>query len=325
MDTSKSRGPGQNKIFWSEEEDKLLIESVLELHDEGRFKAEGNFKARHLKALERKLHNKLPGCDLQARPHIKSRMKTLKTHFQVVHEMLIGPNCSGFGWDAEKKIVTAEKLVWDAYLQILINTIFFTKKISLFTTTFTWAHTHSHKEVAPFKIKAFPFYEELCMIFGKDRAIGKQVETPADVVKQLETEGKDINLEEDTFNSGNNMDTNEVQYETPQVPKSQLDGPAKKKRKTNHGKSYEAIKESSYVIASTIEKASIRLSLAIGEDMNDKHMHFGEELERHTTLNPMEIHKLVHMVIQNNALVSYFFTIHERKDAGAKAMLAGTL
>ena len=119
MDTSKSRGPGQNKRFWNEDEDKYLIESLIELHNEGIYKAESNFKAGHLQAIEKKLHSRLPGCDLLARPHIESRMKTLKTHFQIVHEMLTGPNCSGFGWDPDRKTVTAEKPLWDAYLKIL--------------------------------------------------------------------------------------------------------------------------------------------------------------------------------------------------------------
>ena len=68
-----------------------------------------------------KLHEKLFGCDLLAKPHIESRMKTLKTNFQIVHDMLTGPNCSGFGWDTEKKIVTAEKPVWDEYIQVRMN------------------------------------------------------------------------------------------------------------------------------------------------------------------------------------------------------------
>ncbi|XP_062109597.1 uncharacterized protein LOC133821132 [Humulus lupulus] len=31
--------------------------------------------------------------------------------------MLTGPFCSGFGWDNDRKTVTAEKSVWEAYLQ----------------------------------------------------------------------------------------------------------------------------------------------------------------------------------------------------------------
>ncbi|KAK0607310.1 hypothetical protein LWI29_012966 [Acer saccharum] len=111
MDTSKTKGPGQNKRFWTEEEDNKLIESLLKLNNNGRFKSEGSFKPGHLKELEKKLHEKLPRCDLLAKPHIESRMKTLKTHFHIVHDMLTGLNCSGFGWDTEKKTVTAEKPV----------------------------------------------------------------------------------------------------------------------------------------------------------------------------------------------------------------------
>lgn len=133
MDTSKARGPGQNKRFWTEDEDKCLIDSLIELNNEGEFKAEGNFKPGHLQALEKKLHNRLPGCDLLAKPHIESRMKTLKTHFQIVHEMLTGPNCSGFGWDPDRKTVTAEKPVWEAYLKVLIK--LFTNEKIYFTIT----------------------------------------------------------------------------------------------------------------------------------------------------------------------------------------------
>ncbi|PON33440.1 hypothetical protein PanWU01x14_352640, partial [Parasponia andersonii] len=48
--------------------------------------------------------------------------------------------------------------------------------------------------------------------------------------------------------------------------------------------------ESSYVIAKVIEKASICLSKAIGEDMNDKHIQLGDELKRTTTLTIIERH-----------------------------------
>ena len=136
MDTSKAKGPDQNKRFWTEEEDKQLIDSLIEMHNEGKFKAEGNFKPGHLKALEKKLHDRLPGCDLQAKPHIESRMKTLKTHFQVVHEMLTGPFCSGFGWDNERKTVTAEKPVWDAYLQVCIKIVIIFFKLVIFLKRF---------------------------------------------------------------------------------------------------------------------------------------------------------------------------------------------
>ncbi|KAF4356152.1 hypothetical protein F8388_012302 [Cannabis sativa] len=157
------------------------------MHNEGTFKAEGNFKPAYLKAFERALATKIPGCDLQARPHIDSRMKTLKTHFQIVHEMLTGPNCSGFGWDPEKQMVTAEKPVWEAY------------------------------------------------------------------------------------------------YRAPPI---QSDGSSKKKQKSSSlGDIAEAIKDASQFIGEKIEMSSVRLSRAIGVEMNDKQMRVNEEIMR-TTLLP---------------------------------------
>ncbi|KAK1566721.1 hypothetical protein Q3G72_003358 [Acer saccharum] len=281
MNISKTKGPSQNKRFWTEEEDNKLIETLLELNNDGRFKAEESFKPGHLKELEKKLHEKLSGCDLLAKPHIESRMKTLKKNFQIVHDMLTGLNCSGFGWDTERKTVTVEKPVWDVYSQ-------------------------SHKKATPFKLKSFPYYYELSMIFGKDRATGQHAETPADVEEQLQNEEGDYNPDdyastEDVNNaSDNNVD---IQF----VSKAS-------KRK------------STMTLAAVIEKSFARLSKAIDEDLNDKHMQLGEELSKTTTLTIMERHKVYQLIVQDNALVSYFFSLpDELKDDWAKGILTRTI
>ncbi|KAF4362513.1 hypothetical protein F8388_011340 [Cannabis sativa] len=254
METSKGRGPGQNKRFWSEDEDKHLIESLMELNNEGKFKAEGNFKPGHLRAIEMKLKERMPGCDIQAKPHIESRMKTLKTHFQIVHEMLTGPFCSGFGWDSIRKTVTAEKPVWEAYLQ-------------------------SHKEAAPFKIKSFPWYDDLCA----------------------------------------------MQQEVLNLTLNQM-GLQRKRKAANHEELSNALTQSASILAEVIEKASIRLSKAIGEDLNEKHMQLGKELERTTTLTTTQRHKVARMIMQDNALVSYFFSVpDDEKDEWARLLIDGSL
>ncbi|KAK1562788.1 hypothetical protein Q3G72_017129 [Acer saccharum] len=233
MDTSKTKDPDQNKRFWTEEEDKKLIEPLLELNNNGRFKAEGSFKPGHLKELEKKLHEKLPRCDLLAKPHIESRMKTLKTHFHIVHDMLTGSNCSGFGWDIEKKTVTAEKPVWDAYIQ--------------------------------------QFQNEGGDYNGDDNASSENVDNASD----------------------NNMDI-------------QLASKSSKRKST-------------VTLAAVIEKSSARLNKAIGDDLNEKHMQLGEELLRTTALTIMERHKVFRLIVQDNALVSYFFSLlNELKDDWAK-------
>ncbi|CAH1452895.1 unnamed protein product [Lactuca virosa] len=139
---------GRNKHTWTTEEDAKLIEALLELHVSGKYGgAENGFKPGYLKAVQQLLDVSLPNSGLKAEPHIKSRMKTWKNHFNIVHDMVYGTNTSGFGWDTDKCCVTADAEVWNEYIK-------------------------SHKGVACFHDKPFPQFDNLCKIFGKDRATG---------------------------------------------------------------------------------------------------------------------------------------------------------
>ena len=113
-----SRSNLQNKHQWTESEDRKLIEAILDLHNTGKYTSQGGFKSGFFTAVERILSVTLPDSGLKAEPHIKSRVKTLKQNFAIVHDMLCGPNTSGFGYDDTTKCVVAERAVWDAYLQV---------------------------------------------------------------------------------------------------------------------------------------------------------------------------------------------------------------
>ncbi|KAK4839584.1 hypothetical protein QYF36_023017 [Acer negundo] len=215
----------------TEEEDNKLIESLLELNNNGRFKAEGSFKPGHLKELEKNIHEKLPRCDLLAKPYIESRMKTLKTHFYIVHGILTGPNCSCFRWDIEKKTLTVEKHVWDAFIQ-------------------------SHKEVAPGQHAETPadveeqLQNEEGDYNGDDNASSENVDNASDnnVVINLASKSSKRSQSQTDCSST-----------------------SKKQRKTkSSGDLAEALTESTATFAAVIEKSSARLSKAIGEDLNEK-------------------------------------------------------
>ncbi|KAF4360758.1 hypothetical protein F8388_011474 [Cannabis sativa] len=260
----------------------------MELNNEGKFKAEGNFKPGHLRAIKMKLKERMPGCDIQAKPHMESRMKTLKTHFQIVHEMLTRPFCSGFGWDCNRKTVTAEKSVWEAYLQVM----------------HFWQRSWNWK---------------------------KHAETITDVVEELEAEKENTTLGEDDFNNANNVDEVESMSVSDATrgaqSHTQSDGSSKKKRKAaNHEDLSNALTQSACILAEVIEKASIRLSKAIGEGLNEKHMQLGKELERTTTLTTSQRHKVARMIMQDYALVSYFFSVlDDEKDEWARLLIDGSL
>ncbi|KAK4591755.1 hypothetical protein RGQ29_016269 [Quercus rubra] len=169
MTVLDSQDPSKRK--WTPAEDIKLVEALVVYHHEREGSPENKFKPGYLKILEGKISTKLPNAGLRAKPHIESRLRTLKREFQVIHEMLIGPNTSGFGWDTMRKCVTAENDVWDAYVQ-------------------------SHKGAIACRNKSFPHYEDLCIVYAKDHAIGKDAQAPVDVVEELEVEKNDDKLDD---------------------------------------------------------------------------------------------------------------------------------
>ncbi|PWA51283.1 hypothetical protein CTI12_AA465020 [Artemisia annua] len=156
-DANVIRGAGKNKRPWTSEEDAKLIDALMELHVSGKYSgADNGFKPGYEKAVQALLDVSLPNSGLKADPHIKSRLKTLKKNFSIVHDMLSGTGAtSGFGWDPEKCVLSAPDDVWTAYLK-------------------------DKKYAAPFRNKALPYYEKLCTIFGKDRATGSRAEDLGD-------------------------------------------------------------------------------------------------------------------------------------------------
>ncbi|KAJ9549302.1 hypothetical protein OSB04_021845 [Centaurea solstitialis] len=132
---------------WSSDEETKLVEALLNMTNSGGFKADNGFKTGYLQHLEEMLKVSLPNSGLSATPHILSKIKTIKRDWQCVYDMVNGSNTSGFGYDSERKCVTAEEPVWEAYLKV-------------------------HKDASRWKNKTFPHYEDLCIVFGKDRAQG---------------------------------------------------------------------------------------------------------------------------------------------------------
>ncbi|KAJ6824274.1 uncharacterized protein M6B38_102785 [Iris pallida] len=179
-----NRGPGRNKFKWTKEQDLKLIETLQELRNGGEIRPDTYLKAGSLTKIHEKLEQKLPGSGIQKKPHIESRMRVLRENFNIVHALLTGPNCSGFGRDPETKMVTAKDAVWDAYLT-------------------------SHPEARKFRDAPVKYYDELSMIFGKDRAIGNLAETPADVVEELENQ--EVNDTMETFQIPVNASSNDSQ------------------------------------------------------------------------------------------------------------------
>ncbi|MFQ6628182.1 hypothetical protein Gotur_007549 [Gossypium turneri] len=102
------------------------------------------------------LEKALPNAMLKARPNIESRIRLLKRDWSIVYDMLNGQNNIGFGWDEHRQVVVAE----DA----------------------------SHKEAGQFRHRSFPYYDQLTAIYARDRATGKDAQTTANVLEEINVE-----------------------------------------------------------------------------------------------------------------------------------------
>ena len=96
------RGRGRNKRFWTSEEDEILLQSLLEMSHNPKWRGENGFKGGYMNKLEEMISTKLPICGLKAEPHIESRLKHWSDKYIAMAKML---NQSGFNWDDEKKVL----------------------------------------------------------------------------------------------------------------------------------------------------------------------------------------------------------------------------
>ncbi|KAL5554074.1 hypothetical protein UlMin_041475 [Ulmus minor] len=174
----------------------------------------------------------------------------------------------------------------------------------------------SHKDAAPFKTKAFPFYDELCVVFGKDRATGKDAENVADAAEEIIREASN-DIFEENINNTESMAYVDVEN----------DGSSKKKRKRSSDDIGEAIKEAACAIAKEMKDSSTRLSGAmIDKEINERQMGVNQELIRTTLLDMFERHKAILLITHDIRTLNAFTNVgDEEKDAWVRALLDGHL
>lgn len=105
----------RNYRGWSAQEDAKLVEALANMVNTKGFKSDNGFRSGYLQHLELSLKESLPDSGLLGKPHIESRIKTMKRDWQVVFDMLQN---SGFGYDKELNCVTADASVWGPYLEV---------------------------------------------------------------------------------------------------------------------------------------------------------------------------------------------------------------
>ncbi|MBA0848599.1 hypothetical protein Goshw_004400, partial [Gossypium schwendimanii] len=96
-----------------------------------------------------------------------------------------------------------------------------------------------HKEAGQFRHCSFPYYDQLTAIYAKDRAIGKNAQTVADVIEEINVEDvatTDINEERNGFygcEADVSLDEMDVFATEPQPDRNQGGSASSKKKKKN--------------------------------------------------------------------------------------------
>ncbi|XP_040948209.1 uncharacterized protein At2g29880-like [Gossypium hirsutum] len=161
--------------------------------------------------------------------------------------MLNGQNNSGFGWDEHRQLVVAEDAVWNSYL-------------------------NSHKEAGQFRHRSFPYYDQLTAIYTRDRAAGKDAQTVADVIEEINAQiaadvpTTDINEERNEFydcEADVSLDDMDVPVMEPQPGRNQGGSSSSKKKKKNSDASDNI--SSSFNEAATLLVENMQ---AIGDQIN---------------------------------------------------------
>ncbi|CAN1802360.1 hypothetical protein LINPERHAP1_LOCUS23339 [Linum perenne] len=115
----------------------------------------GNFQNGGFKKIEILMKTFIPGCSMKVTPHIKSRHRPFKNKYIEITEEKNG-GASGFGWDESKQQIVADDDVYQS-----------------------WAKRFPGEK--GLNKRPFPYYDQLARIFGLDRAVGGESESPTDV------------------------------------------------------------------------------------------------------------------------------------------------
>ncbi|PPD82891.1 hypothetical protein GOBAR_DD20175 [Gossypium barbadense] len=222
---------------------------MVDLHNVGTFNADTGFKAGYLNELERMLQTVLPNAMLKAKPNIESRIRLLKREWSIVYDMLNGQNNSGFGWDEHRQLVVAEDAVWESYLK-------------------------SHREVAQFRYRTFLYYDQLTTIYARDRATGKDVQTAADVLEEINADVRTTAMDEE-INSFYDcevdipLDDMNVSAAEPQRDRNQEGSSSsnKRKNKSNARDMSSSFDEAATLLAENIKVVGDQISRSIASEV----------------------------------------------------------
>ncbi|KAH6781422.1 hypothetical protein C2S51_006715 [Perilla frutescens var. frutescens] len=229
--SSKVVGRGKNKRKWNHLEEETLLDFLLELKLDPRWKCEGGFKNGFHQCLAEKMKEKFSSCELKA-SQVESKIKFLKEKYIVISDML---KSSGFHWDDKNKMVQCERQCFDEFCV-------------------------GHPRAKGLWKSPFPLFEKLQLIYDADRADGSRSEDMDDSINNMDNECIDLENEQD------DSDISEVLTQPPR--KRQKKGKSPLGSADKYVTALDAIKDHMGTIANTMKEAQNREHAIVEQKKN---------------------------------------------------------
>ncbi|XP_024995266.1 uncharacterized protein At2g29880-like [Cynara cardunculus var. scolymus] len=209
----------------------------------------------------------------------------MKKDWTVVHDMINGSYTSGFGYDSVKHCVVAEDQVWESYLQV-------------------------HKGAGKWKNKPYPFYEDLCFVFGKDRATGNRARDFVDAEQEARTEDQTQHMN-DEFDDV--MATSNVQGENANMQSEETSTARRKKRKRRVDPMADRFSNAVTKLGETLEKMANKLTRGVEreDELDKKRSLFTSEISKMQTLAQREKFKAISLIRDDPEKVNTFWDLQE--------------
>ncbi|CAN0919495.1 hypothetical protein LINGRAHAP2_LOCUS31487 [Linum grandiflorum] len=151
-------GMSRKYMRWTFQEDQVLFDILLELHECGELK-NGTLQGCGYNQVQKRMQERLPNTKHDAES-IKTKFRYYKNKFSAQLEIM---NASGLGWDDEKGCCTCDNEVWTNWVK-------------------------GHKHASGLQNARLARWNELCKIFEYSRADGTESMTPNDAASALEAE-----------------------------------------------------------------------------------------------------------------------------------------
>ena len=107
-------------LMWTADRDDVLLDALLDEQSKGN-RINGSWTTSAYINVEKVLQEKLGNNYMKA--HVKNKMKTLKTNFNLCYELFRG--LSGFSWNPTTQLFEAEEEVWKDLLEVISSNVMF--------------------------------------------------------------------------------------------------------------------------------------------------------------------------------------------------------